>query len=625
MTSKGGCAPDSTQSPNDFETSLPENCVEYFLFLVEEPSLDRRRKISKLEELRKSALRFSKGVLADYIWQKDEFNLELRDDLSLPPHLHGITEYGDSVEDEWLMVYLLRELSRSDTNLWVRVSDSDGEFLLIEAAGVLPRWLSPETDHNRTWLHQGKLYIVPPGKGADSELRRLSLSDALSVIEASPGTLVHSDLVEAEAFYRLEKYPGHIASSLHHAVVTIPRKLAFVLHERPKAVAPAVEAFYLRDDASLRPFCSSPSTTQLHFPPQDFVSVSVRFTRVLFSQILSQRFDPPPAWAEFLAKEPTPEARHRLEMGMKLTCGFELMVHRLDKTDSRVVREVGIILDDIKEEGEVNILPGDQDIKAWKDSTRQDDESWLDIDYRDLERELEGKAKGGPGTEGGFGDVRTQADLRKLVSRFETFLNDESAGVEGAELSDMDVETDSEGDGTDDDEYEDEYEDKLVSFDEEAFARMMKEMMGLPVEVETASQGTTAANKSSVSASNSTQHLNGADSTCTDEDDIGKLASQFEAELNENGALKLDPIPQQGAMLRGKESPLRTSAMESGETEHSDDEGEIDIDYNLAKNLLESFKGQAGMAGPAGNMLGMMGIRLPRDEDSSEDGRDTSG
>ena len=30
-----------------------------------------------------------------------------------------------------------------------RVEDNDGEFLLIEAADYLPKWLSPETSENR--------------------------------------------------------------------------------------------------------------------------------------------------------------------------------------------------------------------------------------------------------------------------------------------------------------------------------------------------------------------------------------------------------------------------------------------------------------------------------------------
>lgn len=58
--------------------------------------------------------------------------------------LHGRTNYGDSVEDEWLVVYILRELSRVDPDIWVRVIDTDGQFLLIEAAATLPKWLNPE-------------------------------------------------------------------------------------------------------------------------------------------------------------------------------------------------------------------------------------------------------------------------------------------------------------------------------------------------------------------------------------------------------------------------------------------------------------------------------------------------
>ena len=63
--------------------------------------------------------------------------------------LNGRTNYGDSVEDEWLIVYILLEISKKHADLWIRVFDTDGEFLLIEAANVLPRWLKPEISENR--------------------------------------------------------------------------------------------------------------------------------------------------------------------------------------------------------------------------------------------------------------------------------------------------------------------------------------------------------------------------------------------------------------------------------------------------------------------------------------------
>lgn len=73
--------------------------------------------------------------------------------------LRGRTNYGDSVADEWLIVYLLRELSKKFPDAWIRVYDTDGEFLLIEAANALPKWLNPEVAENRVRrsLHPKKL------------------------------------------------------------------------------------------------------------------------------------------------------------------------------------------------------------------------------------------------------------------------------------------------------------------------------------------------------------------------------------------------------------------------------------------------------------------------------------
>jgi len=63
--------------------------------------------------------------------------------------LSGRTNYGDSIEDEWVIVYLLRELTKKHKDVWAQVVDSDGQFLLVEAAGVLPAWLEPEIADNR--------------------------------------------------------------------------------------------------------------------------------------------------------------------------------------------------------------------------------------------------------------------------------------------------------------------------------------------------------------------------------------------------------------------------------------------------------------------------------------------
>ncbi|KAH6681224.1 SGT1 protein-domain-containing protein [Plectosphaerella plurivora] len=594
--------------PDGPSTGPGDNCVEYMLFLVESSEASKKMHLSRLEELRKEAMFLVQRLASNYIWQRDEFSLALRHDHQLT-YLHGVVDFGDSVEDEWLVVYLLRELTLSRPDLWIRVFDGDGEFLLIEAANSTPPWINPEMDTNRPWIHQGQLCIIRPKPGDETSRTALTLGAALSLIRTEKDAMFHSDQIDSEAFYRLEKYPDHITKSLHHALITIPRKVAYILRERPKSIAPAVEAFYLRDGKSLEPILAESSTPW--FPPTDLVTTSVTFSRVLFAQVRSQRFDPPPRWAPLINKATDTKAQSQLELGMKLTCGFEMMIGNLSTYDSRVVREVGIILDDLEEDGDEQTLPSDHEMSQWPDATKDDDDSWLDINYEDFERELDGRGSAPADAEAkGFGDVKTQADLRKIVERFESFLDDDTAGVDGAEVDAMDRDDDDDNEASGSDSSDD--EDAAVNFDEEAFAQLMREAMGLS----TATAGT--ATDPAAKRSTTSKHADPGDT-----EELTALTAQFEAELRQHGALKLDNLPAGPAALKdkgkGKGKERATDAVSSDDSDAESEDGEMDIDYNLAKNILESFKSQAGMAGPAGNLLGMFGVQLPRDEDDAGD------
>jgi hypothetical protein len=310
---------------------------------------------------------------------------------------------------------------------------------------------------------------------------------------------------------------------------------------------------------------------------------------------------------------------------MKVTSGFEMLITDPKNGDNRVVREVMILLDDLDAGGNAAI-PTNEDIAQWKDVAREDDEDWLDINFEDFEAELQGKDRGkkaanlpgafGPAPPSGFGDAKTQSDLKKMVERFEAFLNDEDAGVEGAEMDDMDIDDDEE----DSDDSED--EDKDVSFDENEFAKMMREMMGMPSEEP--NEDIAPPTKSTPSGPKG-QRIVEIDSDEENDDDeaeeLRKVMQRMEAELNEEGALNLDPTPKKLAALKGNSEKSAKKAPGVNQDLEDESDGEIDIDFNLAKNILESFKSQAGMAGPGGNLMGMMGMQLPRDEDDSKPGK----
>ncbi|CAG9941420.1 unnamed protein product [Clonostachys rosea f. rosea IK726] len=591
-----------------FEKEITENVVEYLIFCIESNS-DARNTLSRLETVRKAAIQNCQSLTKDYLWQREEFNLELKNEGGLI-YLRGATDYGDAVEDEWLIVHLLRELTRSHPNIWVRVFDSDGEFLLVEAANVLPKWLSPEIDHNRVWIHDGKLFIIPFREHSPEMPRALSLPLALDFIKTKKDQLVHSEFIESEAFYRLEKYPAQISQSLHHSLVTIPRKLAYIIHKIPKSVPPAVEAFYTRDALALKPILS-PSHAFV-FPPEDFVTVSVKFSKVLFAQLRSQRFEPPPKWqtplqAQRKQDNTTEQDHYALDNGTKLTCGFEILAAKAAQHPSRVVRELALELEDLEEDGD-EVLPSDDDIRGWPAYDRADSEAWLDINYEDFENELSGKRKGqAKGSSEGFGDADAQANLRKIVSRFEAFLNDDQAGVDGVEVDEMDEDDDDDLDSEEDSDAED----KEVSFDEEEFAKMMREMMGLPSPDIPTQSGTEAGKATKKASFVESDH---------EDEEIRQLASEMEAELSKHGVLKLDPPKEKRARIQDKGKSPQDDTRGAGSTNAEEDsDEEIQVDYNLAKNILESFKSQGGMSGPTSNLLGMMGVQLPRDEDDEAD------
>jgi len=522
---------------------------------------------SALCSLRDSIRSIAAAWTHSYIWQRtSSFDVSLSPDSS---HLAGTLEYGDAIDDEWLAVAILLEATRKNPHAWIRVCDSDGEFLLIEAAHALPRWLNPDVATHRVWLHRGRLLIIPPAakKAAKKEI---SLDGALEFLAScDPESLVRDKRVENEALARTREYPAAAARHAHRARIVVPRKIAGVLHSSPGSIAAAVEAFYVRDPVALKALQRSPATTR--FPWKDTVEISARFTKVLFAQLKGQVWLPP-----YEAKFPMTE-EGRTDVGVKVTAGFEMLLAEgnevLLPSESRrsLVQELRGMVD----AGYAG--PTDAEIATW--STEEDGEDWLQIDFNEFEKGL----KGAPAAGGWGGDADQEGKLKRMVERFEEFLNDDKAGPDGVTFSD-DEELNSDDDISDEEDDEMGGEDKAVSFDEDEFERMMRDMMGLPPP---------SADEEEEAA-------------------IRRVQDQIEKELTEAGAISKDAVP------KTQETKENDDDHDSEDDYDGNEKEVVDIDYTLAKNLLESFKGQGGLSGPAGTLLARMGMMLPRDEPGAE-------
>ena len=73
-----------------------------------------------------------------------------------------------------------------------------------------------------------------------------------------------------------------------------------------------------------------------------------------------------------------------------------------------------------------------------------------------------------------------------------------------------------------------------------------------------------------------------------------------------------------GKPSQGPDSPRPPGGKPLQGEEGEDEEIQpLDVDLNLVTNLLESLSSQAGLAGPASNLLQSMGIHLPPNTDRS--------
>ncbi|KAF2260006.1 SGT1-domain-containing protein [Lojkania enalia] len=598
-----------------FPKRLPEDVVEYIIFIINS-KLSAIQTRERLQGFQRALATLEKKFLKEYIWQRESIRMDLVCD-NRRWFLRGTTNYGDSVADEWLIVYFLRELSQEFPDAWIRIYDTDGEFLLIEAANAIPSWLTPEVAENRVWINNHHLCVIPVSDHDNP--KSLAIEEALSIINDVPTKLQHLPKIEQEAFYRLKSFPSAISENQHHATLPIPRKLAYILRSNPSYIAPAVEAFYLRDPISLRLLQPEKSRTQLNFPPESFVSVSVRFTKVLYAQLLGQQWVPPGPYGEALAKLISKESgvpsvsREKAEIGIKVTAGFEMLAQHKLYADKKATREIQLLLEDIEAGDEA--LPSDDEIARWP--KREDNEGWLDIDFVEFEKELAGKGAGS--TTRGFGDKNAQDNLRKMVERFNKFIEDEDAGLDGAKglgLDPMDIDNDSEAppvgwedpedsDDSDDNEDDDEQADKEFEEYERTFEKFL----------------TLSSAEKSALLDDARELAQVEEAEKEEDEEIKKLSEMMEAELFSHGALNLGAKKNSGVKpVMGDGEGRGKAKLEEFLEEVDDNDVEyLDEDYNLAENMLQAFKGQAGMAGPAGNLMSMMGICFPPDADTDEE------
>ncbi|KAF9270523.1 SGT1-domain-containing protein [Marasmius fiardii PR-910] len=290
---------------------------------------------------------------SEFLWHRDSFELKVAFDSTTQAwFFEGRMRVGDCVDDEWCAVWLLREIS-SKWDLAISVQDTDGEFLLIEAADSLPSWVTPNNSENRVWIYNTQLHLIdlkhvsPPSKmprvrrntqDSDDEDGNvedyLAVDDALKVLRDSLTNITAPSEVTNTIWYRIAQYPSAARNHVHFTKAYIPRDIAKALHVDASLVQKAVETFYTRDAVQLR---SAHRMTR--FPPNTSVLTTVCMTRTAYAQLVGQKFFPPKAFGYRQGNENTKQWRWR-DIGMKIAVGFEMLYQESKGRSDSINRSV---------------------------------------------------------------------------------------------------------------------------------------------------------------------------------------------------------------------------------------------------------------------------------------------
>lgn len=616
-----------------------DDFVEYFLFSLE--TFTGESAVQTVTNLLSQVTDIAKRGAENYIWQKDEFVVIPRNTSSLPPiidneetlppHLYGVTHYGENIEDEWFIVHLLIQLTQNISGLIARVIDVDGEFLLIEAADHLPDWASPEVCDKRVYIYKGEIHIVPPVKGKE----QMTVVEALTAIKNSPENTRASQEIQNAIKLRLSGYPEKVFELLHQTTAFVPARVAALLRERPSLIAPAVTAFCHRDPIDVRAI-----RAMRHFPPETRVMTTVKMTRCQYAMLTQAKYTPDRRTGWHL---PLPTSPHFLphSIGVKLACGFEILVSQARSTES-IDDDKGWLRykQSLVEKGYFkDLLEGSQEYKRLENEAKEyyrthkcysqpplatkvvellesievdeeglkkaeaslpppDDDSWMNISSDDLERIMTERYGARPQT-------------TDITSGLAAFLNNIS-GLEGVQHPNFPSSTPPEvplrqkrakkATTVAPEEPRDD-ENNRISFDQEAFTCALNNILDFSVpedswDLESDESGMSSyEDEAEMDLSRKRQIKRNSDRQGSDSE-LKQYMDQMDREL-ETTTLGQSFIKKQP---KGMEDSF--SDIESFEP--------VDIDMNAVQNMLASYEAQMGGPGPATNILGPMGISLQR-------------
>lgn len=265
----------------------------------------------------------------EYIWHADRFKLRLAYNKAVGGYyLHGITFCKDSPEDCLFVLWIVYEISLRFFDAFIRVTDSMGELLFINASESMDERINDdELAPNHGWVHEGQLKRIPSTASSSID-GSFMIQDAFDYIKSS------KRLIEEDNFTRAAFKDSYILFSkqtwrdacFQNSKVLVPKRVATALHERPDLVTKALAKVQADDELDpdyfndLIPHCKHVNTNEL-------IEVSVKLPKATFALTLSQK---PALYRWYMEnieeKSNSNVSNYSKVLGAGIMLGFELSV-----------------------------------------------------------------------------------------------------------------------------------------------------------------------------------------------------------------------------------------------------------------------------------------------------------
>lgn len=290
---------------------------------------DETQKINKAQEVLAFVDDYLNVQRKEYIWHADRFKLRLAYNKAAGGYyLHGITFCKESSDDCSFVLWIVYEISLRFFDAFVRVTDSMGELLFINASESMDEHVNDDDlAPNHGWVHEGQLKRIP-GSATSSVDRSFTIQDAYEYIKSGK-RLIEDDKFTRAAFkesYILFSNQRWRDACFQNAKVLVPKRVAAALHTRPDLLTKALAKVHADDE--LDPDYFLEKVPQLKYiDTNEMVEVSVKFPKATFALTLSQKPSLYRWYMENIKEGPkSTVSNYSKVLGTGITLGFELSI-----------------------------------------------------------------------------------------------------------------------------------------------------------------------------------------------------------------------------------------------------------------------------------------------------------